>query len=366
MNTFGTTFRLTSFGESHGKAVGGIIDGMIAGIPVDEAFIQNELDRRRPGRNSCVTSRTEADTVHILSGVFDGFTLGTPIGFFVENTNQHSADYDKTFRPSHADYTYYNKYGGNWDYRGGGRASARETLSRVVAGAFAKLALRELLPGLRISAYLSAVGQVSIPYSYDCYDLTHVDESPIFCPDKAFEAEFKKEIDSARQRKDTLGSVVTCVCSCPPRNLGEPIFDKAHAVLASAMMSVPGAKGFEYGMGFCGSKMNGSEVLDEFGCDNDGHISVMSNHSGGIQGGITNGSDIYFNVAFKPIATIPGRQCRMVDVSSGHPEEKLKSAMGRHDVCIGIRAVPVIEAMAAMVLLDLYKQFNSNLTIRRK
>ena len=366
MNSFGTTFRLTSFGESHGKAVGGVIDGMVAGIPVDEAFIQHELDRRKPGRNTCVTSRNEADTIHILSGVFDGYTLGTPIGFYVENTNQRSTDYDKTFRPSHADYTYYNKYSGNWDYRGGGRASARETVSRVVAGAFAKLALAELAPGLRIKAYLSAVGSTEIPFSYECYNLDVIDGSPVFCPDKAYEAEFIKQIESARAEQNTLGSVVTCVCSSVPSNLGEPIFDKVHALLASAMMSIPGAKGFEYGMGFCGSKRKGLEVLDEFACDEDGNITTKSNHSGGIQGGITNGSDIYFKVAFKPIATIPGHEVSMIEIGSGLPEVKIKSSKGRHDVCIGPRAVPVVEAMAAMVLLDLYKQQNSNLTIDRK
>lgn len=365
MNTFGNTFRLTSFGESHGKAIGGVIDGMVAGVPVDEAFIQHELDRRRPGRNCCVTSRSESDTIHILSGVFNGYSLGTPIGFYVENTNQRSADYDKTFRPSHADYTYYYKYGGNWDYRGGGRASARETVSRVVAGAFAKLALGQLVPGLRIKAYLSAVGSAEIPFSYECYDLDVIDCSPVFCPDKAYEAEFMKQIESARAEHNTLGSIVTCVCSSVPSSLGEPVFDKTHALLANAMMSIPGAKGFEYGMGFCGTKRTGVEMLDEFVCDGNGNIITNSNHSGGIQGGITNGSDIYFKVAFKPIATIPGHESWMIDMDSGQPETKLRSTKGRHDVCIGPRAVPVIEAMAAMVLLDLYKQQNSNLIISR-
>lgn len=360
MNTFGKLFRLTSFGESHGLAIGGVIDGIPAGVNVNEAFIKRELERRMPGRSAFTSPRKESDKLRILSGVFEGRTLGTPIGFYVENTNQRSSDYRKVFRPSHADLAYYEKYRGNWDYRGGGRASARETVSRVVAGAFAKLALGQLVPQITIKAYLSSVGSEEIPYDYQCLNLDNIELSEIFCPDKGYEAEFKQLIIDARKHRDTLGSGVTCVISGVPKNLGEPIFGKAHQLFSSAMMSIPGAKGFEYGMGISGCHKYGTAMVDEY---TEPWLSLRSNHSGGIQGGITNGDDIYFTVWFKPIATMVGRTLNVGVIDNGDLKVEEVEMRGRHDVCIGPRAVPVVEAMAAITLLDLYLQQASNLSI---
>lgn len=352
MNTFGTSYRLTSFGESHGVAVGGVIDGMLPGIEIDLDFIQKELDRRRPGQNSLCSQRNEPDQLKILSGIFEGKTLGTPIGFYVENKDQNSTHYRRLLRPNHADATYLKKYG-IWDYRGGGRASARETLSRVVAGAFAKLALRKVCPDLKIVAYVSGIGKYSLPYSHNCFDTDWIKESQIYCPDKGYEQLFIDEIKDAIDNKDSVGGSITCVCYNAPVGIGEPTFGKLSSRLADAMMTIPGSKGFEYGVGFRGSTMNGYDVLDEYYSE-DGFPAT--NFSGGIQGGISNGNDIYFNVAFKPVATIPGREIKMIEVNENNEFSLVETSIkGRHDPCIVPRAVAVVESMTAMVILDLLK-----------
>lgn len=348
MNTFGNIFRLTSFGESHGAAIGGIIDGCPAGIEVDMDFIQNELNRRRPGQSKITTPRNEADKVEFLSGIFEGKTTGTPIGFAIWNANQHSSDYDNMkslFRPSHADYTYQQKYGIR-DYRGGGRSSARETIARCVAGALAKLVLAQL--NISITAYTSQVGGIKLEKLYSEYDLTTIEDTPVRCPDMTKAEEMITLINEVKSKGDTIGGVITCVIKGTPVGLGEPVFGKLHAALGNAMLSINAVKGFEYGDGF-DVNHRGSEVNDVF-YDRDGNISTHTNHSGGIQGGISNGQDIYFRVAFKPVATILMQQ-DTVDIE-GH-DTNLK-ARGRHDACVLPRAVPIVEAMAAMTILDYY------------
>ena len=355
MNTFGQIFRLTTFGESHGEAIGGVVDGMPAGIAIDIDFIQQELNRRRPGQSNITTSRNEADEVEILSGVFEGKTTGAPIGFMVRNTNQHSSDYEQmrnTFRPSHADYTYYYKYGIR-DHRGGGRSSARITISRCVAGALAKLALRQL--GISITAYTSQVGSIALDRDYRQYDLSLTESNIVRCPDPQKAADMIRLIEQVKAEGDTIGGTITCVIKgCPP-GLGDPEFSKLHATLGAAMLSINAVKGFEYGEGFNGLTMLGSEQNDSFvgGNDNVSHlkdVKTATNHSGGIQGGISNGQDIYFRVAFKPVATLLRPQ-QTVDIDG---KETTLTARGRHDPCVLPRAVPVVEAMAAMTIFDAY------------
>ena len=348
-NTFGNIFRLTTYGESHGEAIGGIVDGMPAGIEIDMDFIQQELNRRRPGQSALTTSRQESDKVELLSGVFEGKSTGTPIGFIVRNINQHSDDYDnlrEVFRPSHADYTYYIKYGIR-DHRGGGRSSARETIARVVGGAFAKLALRQA--GINITAYTQQVGNICLVKDYADFDFNEIEQNPVRCPDHEKAKEMEALIKEVKANGDTIGGVIQCVIQGCPVGLGEPVFGKLHAALASAMMSINAAKGFEYGEGFKGVGMRGSEQNDVF-FNNNGAISTITNHSGGIQGGISNGQDIYFRVAFKPVATLLTEQ-QTVNIRG---EEAIVKARGRHDPCVLPRAVPIVEAMAAMTILDYY------------
>ena len=348
-NTFGKIFTLTSFGESHGEAVGGVIDGMPAGIDVDMTFIQQELDRRKPGQSALTTSRKEKDEVELLSGVFEGKTTGAPIGFIVRNTNQHSHDYDNMrdlFRPSHADYTYYEKYGIR-DHRGGGRSSARITIARVVGGALAKLVLRQI--GIDIKAYTSQVGDIKLENDYLHYDLDTIEQNDVRCPDKEKAAEMEQLIKEVKSEGDTIGGVITGVIKGCPVGLGEPEFGKLHAQLGAAMLSINAAKGFEYGDGFAGVTMRGSEQNDAFTIEN-GKITTKTNHSGGIQGGISNGQDIVFRVAFKHVATLLKDQ-QTVDREGNMTTFK---AQGRHDPCVLPRAVPIVEAMAAMTILDMY------------
>ena len=349
MNTFGNIFRLTTFGESHGEAIGGVVDGMPAGITIDTDFIQAELDRRRPGQSNITTSRKEPDRVELLSGVFEGKSTGCPIGFIVRNTNQHSGDYDnmrELFRPSHADYTYYNKYGVR-DHRGGGRSSARITISRCVAGALAKMVLRQM--GISIQAYTSQVGNIALDRDYSKYDLTLTETNAVRCPDQKKAEEMISLIEEVKADGDTIGGVITAVIKgCPP-GLGEPEAGKLHAALGAAMLSINAVKGFEYGEGFDGVSQRGSEQNDIF-LAMDGKITTATNHSGGIQGGISNGQDIYFRVAFKPVATLL-REQNTVDIEG---KATTLTAKGRHDPCVLPRAVPVVEAMAAMTILDYY------------
>lgn len=349
MNKFGTLFTLTSFGESHGVAVGGVIDGMPAGIAVDMDFIQSELDRRKPGQSSIVTQRKESDKVEILSGVFEGVTTGTSIGFVVYNTNMKSKDYENLrniYRPSHADYTYSQHYGVR-DHRGGGRSSARETIARVVAGAFAKLALKEL--GVKITAYTSQVGDIELDRDYKKYDFSLIETNAVRCPDVKAAERMGDLIAEVKREGDTIGGVITCVASGVPVGWGEPVFHKLHAKLGSAMLGINAVKGFEYGMGFVGVANRGSQMNDVFVCE-DGKVSTLTNNSGGIQGGISNGEDIYFRVAFKPVATL----LQPIDTVDVDGNKVSVTAEGRHDPCVLPRAVPVVEAMAAMVLLDSY------------
>ena len=346
-NTFGNIFTLTTFGESHGAAVGGVVDGMPAGVSIDMDFIQNELNRRRPGQSAITTSRKEADMVELLSGVFEGVTTGTPIGFIVRNENQHSQDYEdlrKLFRPSHADYTYYNKYGTR-DHRGGGRSSARITISRCVGGALAKLALRQL--GISIQAYTSQVGNIALERDYHLYNLSQTEQNAVRCPDIEKARQMEELISQVKAEGDTIGGVITCVIKGCPVGLGEPEFGKLHAVLGAAMLSINAVKGFEYGEGFAGVCQRGSEQNDIFVKEGNS-VTTATNHSGGIQGGISNGQDIYFRVAFKPVATLL-RQQETVDING---DSTTFTAHGRHDPCVLPRAVPVVEAMAAMVVLD--------------
>ena len=350
MNTFGTLFRLTTFGESHGAAIGGVIDGMPAGIGVDTAFVQSELARRKPGQSKLTTPRKEEDEVELLSGVFEGKTTGCPIGFLVRNTNQHSDDYENMrnlFRPSHADFTYEQKYGIR-DYRGGGRSSARETVSRVVAGAFAKLALRQL--GIDIKAYTQQVGDLVLPGSYKDYDLSKAEDNAVRCPDGEVAEKMSQLIMDVKDGGDTVGGIIACVISGCPVGLGEPIYGKLQAMLGSAMLSINAVKGFEYGLGFAGASGRGSEQNDIIEPDGKGGIVMRTNNSGGIQGGISNGQDIYFRVAFKPVATLLMEQ----ETVDRQGNATTLTARGRHDACVLPRAVPVVEAMAAITILDAY------------
>lgn len=349
-NTFGHIFTLTTFGESHGEAVGGVIDGMPAGIDIDMEFIQSELNRRRPGQSAITTSRQEADRVELLSGVFEGKSTGSPIGFIVRNTNQHSNDYENMrnlFRPSHADYTYFEKYGIR-DHRGGGRSSARITISRCVGGALAKLVLRQ--KGISIQAYTSQVGDIALDKDYSRYDLSLTETNAVRCPDQQKAAEMEALIAKVKAEGDTIGGIITCVIKGCPTGLGEPEFDKLHASLGQAMLSINAVKGFEYGDGFDSATMRGSQVNDVFvpSTDNQQPITTTTNHSGGIQGGISNGQDIYFRVAFKPVATILTEQ-QTVDKEGN---ATTFTAHGRHDPCVLPRAVPVVESMAAITILD--------------
>ena len=377
-NSFGNVFTLTTFGESHGPAVGGVVDGMPAGIEVDLDFIQHELNRRRPGQSAITTSRQEPDQVELLSGVFEGRTTGCPIGFIVRNQNQHSKDYDELrtlFRPSHADYTYFYKYGTR-DHRGGGRSSARITISRVVAGALAKLALKQL--GITIEAYTSQVGNIALEHDYRHYDLSLTESNAVRCPDPEKAKEMERLISEVKAEGDTIGGIISCIIRGCPAGLGEPEFDKLHAQLAHAMLSINAVKGFEYGEGFAGVTQRGSQQNDVFVNEelrmkneefataipspdgtapanstlNTQHstLNTLTNHSGGIQGGISNGQDIYFRVAFKPVATLL-REQQTIDMEGN---ATTFTAKGRHDPCVLPRAVPVVEAMAAITLLDHY------------
>ena len=341
-NIYGTLFRLATYGESHGPAIGGVIDGCPAGIKLDFDAIQNDLNRRKPGQSSIVTQRKEPDEVSFYSGIFEGKTTGTPIGFAIHNTNQKSNDYSHikdSYRPSHADYVYDVKYGIR-DYRGGGRSSARETASRVVAGAIAK----QFLSPMDIQAYVSGVGTLSLDSHPSEIDFSSVEQNPVRCPDPKMANEMERYIKQIRKEGDTVGGVITCIIKNVPVGLGEPVFDKLHAELSKAMLSINAVKGFEYGSGFKGTQMKGSEHNDLFNSDG----TTQTNRSGGIQGGISNGMDIYFNVAFKPVATI--MQNQQTINSQGVKVEM--QGKGRHDPCVVPRAVPIVEAMSALVLAD--------------
>jgi len=343
-NSFGNVFKLTTFGESHGVAIGGVIDGCPSGIMLDLENIQTELNRRKPGQSKIVTQRKEPDTVKFLSGIFEGKTTGTSIGFIIENANQKSKDYSHikdVFRPSHADYVYDQKYGVR-DYRGGGRSSARETACRVVAGAIAK----QLLSEVKITAFTSSVGEIFIDKPYQDLDFSKIESNVVRCPDENIAQTMIDRIKEIRKQGDTIGGTVTCVLQNVPVGLGEPVFDRLHAELGKAMLSINAVKGFEYGSGFCGAKMKGSEHNDQFNKDG----TTKTNLSGGIQGGISNGMDIYFRVAFKPVATIMQKQ-DTIDKIGNIVEMQGK---GRHDPCVVPRAVPIVEAMAALVLADYF------------
>lgn len=347
MNSFGNIFRLTSFGESHGAGIGGVIDGCPSGIELDMDFIQRELDRRKPGQSRVTTPRKEDDEVQFLSGIFEGKTTGAPIGFIIWNKNQHSADYDNmktVYRPSHADYTYQMKYGIR-DPRGGGRSSARETIARCVAGAIAKLALKQY--NIRIQAYTSQVGEIRLEKNYDAYELDVAETNIVRCPDPAKASEMEELIAEVKSVGDTVGGVITCVAQGVPVGLGEPVFGKLHAALGHAMLTINAVKGFEYGDGFEAARYRGSERNDRFFNDN-GKINTRTNNSGGIQGGISNGKDIYFRVAFKSVSTILMEQ----NTVNMQIEDTVLKAKGRHDPCVLPRAVPIVEAMTAMTLLD--------------
>ncbi len=343
-NTFGNVFKITTFGESHGVALGGVIDGCPSGITLDFEAIQEEMMRRKPGQSAIVTQRKEPDQVKFLSGIFEGKTTGTPIGFIIENTNQKSKDYSHikdSYRPSHADYVYDKKYK-HRDYRGGGRSSARETASRVVAGAIAKQVLKEI----KINAFVSSVGDLFIDKPYQELDFSKIETNIVRCPDEATATKMIDKIKNIRKQGDTIGGTITCVLQNVPVGLGEPVFDKLHAELGKAMLSINAVKGFEYGSGFCGAKMKGSEHNDLYNEDG----TTKTNLSGGVQGGISNGMDIYFRVAFKPVATIMQTQ-DTIDKDGNIVEMQGK---GRHDPCVVPRAVPIVEAMAALVLADYY------------
>lgn len=349
MNTFGQIFRLTSFGESHGKAVGGIIDGCPAGLAIDVDFIQYELDRRKPGQSKITTQRKENDVVEFMSGIFEGKTQGTPIAFVVWNKDQHSGDYNdikNIFRPSHADYTYTQKYGSR-DHRGGGRSSARETIARVVAGAVAKLLLKH--EGINVQAFVKSVGDIMVSKNYQELDLTQTDSNIVRCPDAEVAEQMINKIEAIKKDRDTIGGIVQAVITNVPVGLGEPAFNKLHADLGAAMLGINAVKGFEYGSGFEGTKLTGSMHNDIFESTPSG-VRTQTNHSGGIQGGISNGEDIYFNVAFKPVATLLKEQ-QTIDKDE---KPAVVNPKGRHDPCVLPRAVPIVEAMAALVIADHY------------
>ena len=341
-NTFGTHFTLTTFGESHGQAIGGIIDGCPAGLSLDLAAIDLEMKRRMPGQSAIVTQRKEPDAVQFLSGIFEGTTTGTPIGFVIENTNQKSKDYSHikdVYRPSHADFTYDKKYGIR-DYRGGGRSSARETAVRVAAGAIAK----QLVSTISITAYVSGVGPLKLTKPYQELDFTVIEQNPVRCADAQMAEQMEALIREIRKEGDTIGGTITCVVKGVPVGLGEPVFDKLHAQLGKAMLSINAVKGFEFGSGFAGTELKGSQHNDLFNKDG----STQTNHSGGVQGGISNGEDIYFTVAFKPVATIMQKQ----DTIDSDGNQAQMQGKGRHDPCVVPRAVPIVEAMTALVLAD--------------
>lgn len=343
-NTFGRLFKLTTYGESHGKALGGIIDGCPANLELDFENIQLDLDRRKPGQSSIVTQRKESDIVTFFSGIFEGKTTGTPIGFQIPNADQKSKDYDHikdVYRPSHADYTYDKKYG-NRDYRGGGRSSARETACRVVAGAVAK----QLIKPIEIKAYTSSVGELKLDKNYTEINFNEIEKNPVRCPDADLAKEMESYIKAIRKQGDTIGGVVTCVIQNVPVGLGEPVFDKLHAELGKAMLSINAVKGFEYGSGFRGTTMRGSQHNDEFSKDG----KTKTNYSGGIQGGISNGMDIYFNIAFKPVATLIQNQNSI----NKNYDDVIVQGKGRHDPCVVPRAIPIVEAMSALVMADFY------------
>ena len=353
-NTFGTLFKLTTFGESHGIAIGGVIDGCPAGIEFNEAFIQHELDRRKPGQSHITTQRKEEDHVHFLSGIFEGVTTGHPIGFVINNNNQNNSDYDhlkNTYRPSHADFTYQQKYGVR-DYRGGGRSSARETACRVVGGAIAKLILQKY--NITVQAYVSQVGNIKLQKNYNDLDLSLTENSIVRCPDEVIADEMIRYIEAIRKEGDTIGGVVSCIIKGTPIGIGEPVFDKLHAELGKAILSINAVKGFEYGSGFSDLHKKGSELNDRFinhsSTDDSktNNSKLATNNSGGIQGGISNGEDIYFKVAFKPVATIMQDQ-QSIDVNGN---EVVLKGKGRHDPCVLPRAVPIVESMAALVMVD--------------
>ena len=343
-NTFGNIFKITTFGESHGAALGGVIDGCPSGIEINLDLIEKEMQRRKPGQSSIVTQRKEEDSVTFYSGIFEGKTTGTPIGFLIHNNDQKSKDYShikNTYRPSHADYVYEKKYG-HRDYRGGGRSSARETASRVVAGAIAK----QVLKSVKITAHVSSVGNIIVDKHYSLLDFNNIEKNPVRCADPQSAVEMENYIKEIRKEGDTIGGVVSCVIENCPIGLGEPVFDKLHAELGKAMLSINAVKGFEFGSGFNGTKLKGSEHNDSFSSDG----KTKTNNSGGIQGGISNGMDIYFKVAFKPVATIMKSQ-KTIDSKNNEVEMKGK---GRHDPCVVPRAVPIVEAMSALVILDYY------------
>lgn len=343
-NTFGNFFKLTTFGESHGEAIGGVIDGCPAGVSIDLDAIENQMMRRRPGQSTIVTQRKEADTVRFLSGIFEGKTTGSPIGFIIENTNQKSADYTHikdSYRPSHADYTFDKKYGYR-DYRGGGRSSARETACRVAAGAIAS----QLLGAIAITGYVSSVGDLTLEKPYQELDFNTVDSNVVRCPDAEMASKMIAKIKEIKKQGDTIGGIITCVIQNVPVGLGEPVFDKLHAQLGKAMLSINAVKGFEFGSGFKGATMNGSEHNDLFNQDG----TTKSNLSGGVQGGISNGMDIYFRVAFKPVATIMQKQ----QTINSKGEKVEMQGKGRHDPCVVPRAVPIVEAMAALTIADFW------------
>lgn len=343
-NSFGTLFKLTTFGESHGEALGGVIDGCPPGITLDFESIRREMQRRKPGQSALVSQRKEEDEVQFLSGIFDGKTTGAPIGFIIPNTNQKPTDYDHlkdTFRPSHADYVYQKKYGIR-DYRGGGRSSARETACRVVAGAIAK----QVIPAVSIHAFVSSVGPIFIDQPYQALDFSKTESNAVRCPDAASAERMENYIREIKKEGDTTGGTITCIVQHVPVGLGEPVFDKLHAELGKAMLSINAVHGFEYGSGFCGTQMKGSEHNDLYNEDG----STQSNLSGGIQGGISNGMDIYFRVAFKPVATLMQNQTVLTDQNTLVDQQ----GKGRHDPCVVPRAVPIVEAMTALVLADFY------------
>ena len=347
-NSFGTIFKISTFGESHGPAIGVVIDGCPAGLEIDEAFIQSELDRRKPGQSKITTQRKEDDTFKILSGVFEGKTTGMPIALVIENQDQRSKDYshiENAFRPSHADYTYQEKYGIR-DYRGGGRSSARETAARVAAGALAQLFLQS--QGIEIHAYVNQVGNITTTKNYAELDLSLVEETPVRCPDLEVAAQMIERIEKVKKAGDSIGGVITCVAKNVPVGLGEPAFDKLHADLGKAVLSINACKGFEIGSGFDGVTMLGSEHNDVFYTDENGKVRTRTNNSGGVQGGISNGEDIYFKAAFKPVATIIPSQ---KSINQAHEEVDV-AGRGRHDPCVLPRAVPIVEAMTALVLAD--------------
>ena len=343
-NSFGNIFKISSFGESHGKALGGVIDGCPAGVEIDLDFINSELNRRRPGQSEIVTQRKEDDSVEFLSGIFEGKTTGTPIGFIIVNQDQKSKDYSHikdSYRPSHADFVYDNKYGFR-DYRGGGRSSARETVVRVVAGSIAKLLLKDV----KYNAFVSSVGKIKYNYDISNVNFENIEKSIVRCPDLDKSQEMEDLIKQTRKNGDTVGGIISCIIRNVPIGLGEPVFNKLHAELGKAMLSINAVKGFEFGSGFSGSAMNGSEHNDSFNSDG----STKTNFSGGIQGGISNGMDIYFNVAFKPVSTIMRDQ----DSIDSNGNEVKVSGKGRHDPCVVPRAVPIVEAMSALVLADYF------------